>query len=78
MSKTERKNMAIIQDALGAIKAAAAEEIKAQMSEGNAELVNAWCHVDAGIRQYHADMTDLGLKHFPEFFAEVVTRGPGR
>lgn len=76
-TKTERRNMERIQDALGVIKAAAREEIEGNKESGNARHLNAWCGVLHKAGVYHHEITNMGFEMFPEFFGEVVTKGGG-
>lgn len=76
-SKTEVANIYKIKEALVDIKAAAKEEIKAQVEADNPDLINAWTHVLADATKMHANWTDIGLKQFPEFFGKIVTKGGG-
>ena len=76
-TKTERANMDSIQKCLGKMKKAAKEEIAGNKEAGNAAHTNAWTHVLAKVTTLHAEVTDLGLEHFPEFFEEIVLKGGG-
>jgi len=76
-TKTERANMTIIQNALGDIKKAAKAEIIGNKATGDAKHLNAWTHVLGKTITLHAEITDLGFEHFPEFFGEVVIKGGG-
>jgi len=74
---TERENIALIQKALGTIKAAAKEEIARAKESGNPRLINAWGKVFHSTGMHHAALTDLLFENFPEFAGEVVIMGPG-
>ena len=76
-TKTERENMKIIQNALGDIKKAAKAEIVGNKATGDAEHLNAWTHVLGKTITLHAEITDLGFEHFPEFFGGIVIKGGG-
>lgn len=77
-TKTERRNMERSQDALGVLKAAAIEEMAGNKSQGNARIMNAWTKVLGKVTILHAEMTEIGLDNFPEFFAdEIVIKGGG-
>ena len=76
-TKTERRNMERIQDALGVIKAAALDEMAGNKAQGDAAHMNAWTMVLGKITVFHSETTAIGLEHFPEFFGEIVTRGGG-
>jgi len=39
--------------------------------------VNAWTDVKGRTFTYHAQITRVGMRNFPEFFAEVVLKGGG-
>ena len=76
-TKTERRNMERIQDALGVIKAAAIEEMAGNKAQGDAAHMNAWTMVLGKTTVLHAELTDIGMTNFPEFFGEIVIKGGG-
>lgn len=76
-TKTERRNMERIQDALNVIKAAAKEEIKGNTEQGDARHLNAWTMTLGKVTVLHAELTEIGLDSFPEFFGEIVIKGGG-
>ena len=74
---TERDSMLEIQAAIKTIKDIAQKEIRGNASAGNAVHANAWTEVHGRTTMFHAKLTKIGMKHFPEFFDEVVIKGGG-
>lgn len=69
-------------DAIQAEKAKMAENLKAlvkvQKDAGRAEAQNAVFLTLAELNVWHGKATERLFANFPEFAADVVTRGPGR
>lgn len=74
----ERDNADAIQLALAAIKANLREIEKINTDAGRLDAANAAMGFRGKVITLHSEMTEAMAKYWPEFAAEVQTKGPGR
>lgn len=75
---TERQLIEAIQKAKASMIADLKVLTKIQIDRGDAAAQNAVFLTRAELDVWHGKATERLLVHFPDFGAEVVTRGPGR
>ena len=75
---TDRKLIEAIQSAKASMIADLKALTKIQIERGDVAAQNAVFLTRAELDVWHGKATERMLTHFPDFAAEVVTRGPGR
>lgn len=76
--KTERELIEQIQDGLKAMKSGLRELQTINTDADRLAAANAAMGLRGELIVWHAMATDAMTTHFPEFSAEIQTRGPGR